>query len=860
MQKRITKVLLTLSLAVLFSLLFAVSAFADFGTEAQVSSFIRIGDGTVSEWNDESCSPVVNAVNIDLAGIYIYAPRGYYVYSAELNGTDILKYALASATTTDIVVPAVTFSYNEFSNSPIKLVQGEAQELNITYAPLVEDSDIIVTYTAGVNELPTSLREQHAFTAEDGVHYIKGYGQEFAAETPMGWLPGTMKLIYPNGSSVEVCSGQRITPYQSCTVQIVYVLPVTVSVIPNLSANYGDTPPTGSDAYTFSVGFNADSSDISVQADVNYSSTAVGRHGVYLSNVTVMKNGRALSENELRLTVTDGIIDIDRAPLTITAGSAVKVYDGTALSNNSVTADNLKYGDVIEAITANCSITNAGTIENSVYGAVITNNGVDVTDNYVVTYVPGTLTVEPAPLSISACDCTAVYNGHPQYAEDFTVIGQLAEGDSLIVETSGTATYVSDGKVDSVPYFAAVYNADMQDVSSSYAIDLDTETTGSIRIVPRPISIIANSSTFTYTGSEIVAQQCGAVVSEDTPLADTDVLASVSTFGSTKYIGETTITVSDAHIVSGETDVSDNYAITYNPGKLAVVPDPGKGLISIELGGTKVYDGFKLSDAFVWTADELSSTTVKDVKVLGTTIGPAVTSKELSADDAEIALFDENGDMLFNEDYNIVVKGGNISITKQNLKISPTDASKIYDGNPYVGSINRKGSLSSGMNVVVSANTHPYNGDTMVSGIAAGSYTLRVDPASVKVTDENGKDISGNFAVSYDEAVLEVNCSISTANYSKSSGGTVTINCSVSPGELSSVLIDGILLKRGSDYSTANGSATIITFVNACLKELSTGNHTLTLNYENAGSINTTISVSDTGKTTSTALNFTLKK
>ena len=860
MHNRISRVLLTISLTVILSLILCVSAFAEPATEANITSYIRTGDGSVTEWNDESCRPAVNATNIELAGIYIYAPNGYYVYSATFNGTDILKYAMASATTTEVVVPALTFSYNELSNAPIHLVYGEEQNLSITYAPIVEDSDIIVTYTAGVNELPSSLQEQHAFQTENGVHIIKGLGQEFAVETPIGWLPGTMKLIYPNGSSVEVCSGQRITPYQSCTVQIVYVLPVTVSVSPDLYAYYGDELPTGSDAFTFSVGYNADSTGITVDADVNYTSNSVGRQRVYLSNVTVSKNGMPLSENELRLTVLDGAITIERSPLTITAGSAEKVYDGTALTNPEVTADALKNGDVIEYINAECSITAAGSIENTIYGAVITNNGVNVTDNYVVSYVPGTLTVTPAPLRISAKDCTAVYNGHPQHAADFNVIGHIADGDNLVVESSGTAAYVSDGKVETIPVAAYVYNNYGEDVTACYAIDLDTETTGSISIVPRPINIVANSSTFTYTGSEIVAEQCGAIVSEDTPLADTDMIVSAATFGSMKYIGETTITVSDAHIASGEIDVTDNYAITYNPGKLAVVPAPEKGLIIIELGGTKVYDGFELTDAYIWEADELAAAAVGSVRVGGTAIGPSVSARELTADDVEIALFDHSGVELFNEDYNILVKGGTVSITKQNLKISPTDANKKYDAKPYVGSISREGDLSSGMTVVVNANTYPFTGESRVSGTAVGTYTLRIDPASVKVTDKKGRDISGNFSISYEEAVLKVTASVTTANYSRASGGTVTINCSVSPTELISVAIDGSVLTRGEDYSIATGSATIVTFVNAYLKELSTGNHTLTLNYENAGSINTTVSVSDTGKTTSTALTFTLKK
>ncbi|MBQ9746316.1 MAG: hypothetical protein IJW21_05790, partial [Clostridia bacterium] len=90
-----------------------------------------------------------------------------------------------------------------------------------------------------------------------------------------------------------------------------------------------------------------------------------------------------------------GTLNIFPNELTVTAASARKTYDGTALtSNNYTVTGKLAEGDKIAVCEVEGTQTNAGRSENAIVKFVIHNSrGEDVTSNYNVTMVPGTLTV-----------------------------------------------------------------------------------------------------------------------------------------------------------------------------------------------------------------------------------------------------------------------------------------------------------------------------------------------------------------------------------------------------------------------------------------------------------------------------------
>lgn len=106
--------------------------------------------------------------------------------------------------------------------------------------------------------------------------------------------------------------------------------------------------------------------------------------------------------------------EIQPKPLTITAESAEKVYDGEPLVRNSYMAEGLVNGDEITKIIVSGTLTDAKEMPNVPSDAKISRNDTDKTENYAITYVNGTLKVTPRDIADAQIDMKQteyVYDG-----------------------------------------------------------------------------------------------------------------------------------------------------------------------------------------------------------------------------------------------------------------------------------------------------------------------------------------------------------------------------------------------------------------------------------------------------------------
>lgn len=106
--------------------------------------------------------------------------------------------------------------------------------------------------------------------------------------------------------------------------------------------------------------------------------------------------------------------EIQPKPLTITAESAEKVYDGEPLVKDGYTAGKLVSGDKIIEVKVSGTQTNAGNAENVPHNAKICGNGIDKTKNYAISYANGTLKVTPRDIADAQIDMKQteyVYDG-----------------------------------------------------------------------------------------------------------------------------------------------------------------------------------------------------------------------------------------------------------------------------------------------------------------------------------------------------------------------------------------------------------------------------------------------------------------
>ena len=119
---------------------------------------------------------------------------------------------------------------------------------------------------------------------------------------------------------------------------------------------------------------------------------------------------------------------ITQKPLTLTAGTDSKVYDGTALEVTNVTSEGLVSGHTLTATTQG-SQTNVGSSANTIATYSIKSGDEDVAKNYKVEEVDGTLTVTVKTVTVTPGTTTLNYNGSAQ--KPTATVSGAADGETI---------------------------------------------------------------------------------------------------------------------------------------------------------------------------------------------------------------------------------------------------------------------------------------------------------------------------------------------------------------------------------------------------------------------------------------------
>ena len=141
--------------------------------------------------------------------------------------------------------------------------------------------------------------------------------------------------------------------------------------------------------------------------------------------------------------IVDGALKIDpvTTPITITAASASKMYDGEPLIKDDYdyTSDVLVNGDKLTAEIKG-TITNAGSVDNEVTSYKVTKaNGDDSTDNYIFNRaINGTLTIDKRNVTLISASDSKTYDGEPLTNNKVTVSGDgFAKGEGATFNVTG---------------------------------------------------------------------------------------------------------------------------------------------------------------------------------------------------------------------------------------------------------------------------------------------------------------------------------------------------------------------------------------------------------------------------------------
>ena len=128
-------------------------------------------------------------------------------------------------------------------------------------------------------------------------------------------------------------------------------------------------------------------------------------------------DGKNMSGN-YSIFVSESFITVNQRPITVTTGDGHWVYDGASHSTDAFTVTSDKQivsGEIPQAVskTEITNVAESGT-ENVFAISIQGADGRDVTGNYEISYVYGTLTMEPKTIRYTTEGHTFVYNGEAQ--------------------------------------------------------------------------------------------------------------------------------------------------------------------------------------------------------------------------------------------------------------------------------------------------------------------------------------------------------------------------------------------------------------------------------------------------------------
>ena len=472
-------------------------------------------------------------------------------------------------------------------------------------------------------------------------------------------------------------------------------------------------------------------------------------------------------------------ITVNKKSVTVTAGSASRAYNGSALTKaDGTTASGLIEGHSLTSYTNTGSQTYVGSSDNTPSNAVIKSGTTDVTSNYAITYKPGKLTVTKANPQIAIQGITVDYTGGQFYAK---VTGTKAKGtlywkkgsaasasDSAVaINSTGTPlstpiniTSVKDNSDDFVMYWYFVPSSAANSLASGHTYAENYNTSGgtstdkvNLTINPRSISkVTASATTVTYNGSQ---QTANVLISDsDATLTSNDYTISGNTgTNATSY----TITITGRNNYTGTKEIT----WTINKRPVTITAD----------SASKTYDGTALTKNSV-TASAASGDTgivashhVHTWTVSGSQTTAGSTSNTVTA--ATIYNGTHSGtESEVTNNYAITFAPGKLTVNKRDVTYKANDESKVYNGSKLTASNTatlKSGSLPSNHTV-----TFTCTGE-IGPGVSNGTKTL----SGVVIKNGSGTDVSSSFTIKTQNGSL----SITNASIEYSTNDSVTKTC-----------------------------------------------------------------------------------
>lgn len=714
--------------------------------------------------------------------------RSYAINDFTFNGS-----ILGSATT------ALNFGgANTYGSAPVQTFQVNGNGLNPTNATITINGS--TNYEVSTTSSSSGFGATATLTASGGSLSGANVWVRLKGTTPVGTYNENITFGGGGVTGITIaCSGTVTTA------------PLTITGVTANNKSYdGLTTAALSGTAVYNGLQNGESFSVTGSPSANFNTATVG------TGKPVTVTGYTAPNANYTVTQPSLTADITPATLTITANSDTKTYGQTytvGSGSTAFTSSGLQNSESIGTIT----IASTGAIATAAVGAysiVGTNavGGTFIASNYSITYNDGTLTVNPASLTITANNGTKVY-GTTQSTPvtGSTAFGStgLQNGESIgtVTLTYGVGALAATDAVGSTSTITASAAVGGTFTASNYAITY-TPNSGTLTVTAAPLTITADDASkcfgTTYT--------LGTSAFTSSGLQNSETIGSVTLSSSGAVsgaaVGSYAITPSSA---TGGTFTVTNYNITYADGTLTVIALPnapsgtnnaictaGTVNLSASVNGGETVDWYDassggtllLSNSTSYTTPSISSTTIYYAEARNTTTG-CVSGTRTAVTATVYATFTSGAILTTGETvcYNgdpasignaTVASGGDETITyvwqANGVDISGSNSAS-YD--PPAGltttttytryakddTCNTTFTLSSGSWVVTISNANTWTGSTSTAWTTASNWSCGVVPAAVS-------DVTIGTGTFYPEISSNVSINTLTLN----SGTTLKIN------------------------------------------------------------------------------------
>ena len=452
--------------------------------------------------------------------------------------------------------------------------------------------------------------------------------------------------------------------------------------------------------------------------------------------------------SKVTFVIEDGQLVIEKRKVTLTSASDEKVYDGTALTNDTVTvggADGFADGEGA-AYDVTGSRTDVGESDNTF---TYTLNKGTKADNYTIEKAEGKLKVtavtDEVVVTIKENAGTAKYDGTEKTVTGYTVTNI---SNKLYAEKDFTFNGKAEVKgTDAGTYDMALKASDFTNRNANFSKVTFVIEDGQLVIEKRKVTLTSGSGEKVYDGTALTKPE--VTVSGDGFAKDEGATYNVT--GSQTDVGTSDNTFT---FEANEGTSAKNYSFEFKFGTLKVTPFTDKVTVTItEKSGTVTYDG---GDHIVSGYKSMTANNpLYDVEdYVDETPTEAWTAKGTDAGEYPVGIAaDDFKNINTNfENVKFVVVDGALEITPAPITLQASSRSKTYDGTPleadgygfYEGNLALADDIESviltGSQTLVGSSESQITEVVTKKGKNPKNYKFTFLPGTLTVTDGTGDD------------------------------------------------------------------------------------------------------------------------